>query len=46
MYGLSHGDWTSYLRLVGAVEKGYEEVQQVHLSILIWVEHGEKLSPW
>ena len=46
MYGLSNGDWTSYLRLVGEVEKGYEVVQQVHLSILIWVKHGEKLSPW
>ena len=46
MYLLSRGDWTSYLRLVGAVKQGYQEVQQVHLSIFIWIEHGEKLFPW
>ena len=42
MYGLHSGDWAFYMRLVGAMEPGYDEVQQVHLHTLVWIRHGEK----
>ena len=45
MYGLSSGQWPSYLRLVVAVEWGYEEVQQV-LGVLMPNRHDEQWSPW
>ena len=42
----SSGNWTSCPSLVGEIKWCYDEVEQVHLGIFVWIGHGEQLSPW
>ena len=42
----SWSDWTSYPRLVIAVEKGCDDVPQLHLGVLMWIKNIKQWSPW
>ena len=45
MYGLNSGDWTSYLRLVGVIDKGCDKVQQMLCVSSLQIKHDDKWSP-
>ena len=45
LYGLGSGERALYPRLVRIVDRGYDEVQQVHLGVLVQSRHCKQLSP-